>query len=66
MKSTAGRFARLVVLAHFLILAVQLHAKPLKIFMLAGHYLGCAKTFALMGKAFAEANLQLMKAQAAR
>jgi len=30
------------------------------------HYLGCAKTFALMGKAFAEANLQLMKAQAAR
>lgn len=24
------------------------------------HYLGCAKTFALMGKAFAEANLQLM------
>ncbi len=25
------------------------------------HYLGCAKTFALMGKAFAEANLQLMK-----
>ena len=30
------------------------------------HYLGCAKTFALMGKAFAEANLQLMKAQGAR
>ena len=27
------------------------------------HYLGCAKTFALMGKAFAEANLQMMKAQ---
>jgi alpha-galactosidase len=25
------------------------------------HYLGCAKTFALMGKAFAEANLQMMK-----
>jgi alpha-galactosidase len=25
------------------------------------HYLGCAKTFALMGKAFAEANLALMK-----
>jgi Carbohydrate esterase, sialic acid-specific acetylesterase len=25
------------------------------------HYLGCAKTFALMGKAFAEANLQLLK-----
>jgi alpha-galactosidase len=24
------------------------------------HYLGCAKTFALMGKAFAEANLQLL------
>jgi alpha-galactosidase len=27
------------------------------------HYLGCAKTFALMGKAFAEANLELLKAQ---
>jgi Carbohydrate esterase, sialic acid-specific acetylesterase len=27
------------------------------------HYLGCAKTFALMGKAFAEANLKMMKAQ---
>ncbi len=27
------------------------------------HYLGCAKTFALMGKAFAEANLSMMKAQ---
>ena len=26
------------------------------------HYLGCAKTFALMGKAFAEATLELMKA----
>jgi alpha-galactosidase len=25
------------------------------------HYLGCAKTFALMGKAFAEANLGMMK-----
>jgi alpha-galactosidase len=25
------------------------------------HYLGCAKTFALMGKAFAEANLVMMK-----
>ena len=25
------------------------------------HYLGCAKTFALMGKAFAEANLEMMK-----
>jgi alpha-galactosidase len=25
------------------------------------HYLGCAKTFALMGKHFAEANLKLMK-----
>jgi alpha-galactosidase len=24
------------------------------------HYLGCAKTFALMGKAFAEANLKLL------
>lgn len=30
------------------------------------HYLGCAKTLALIGKAFADANLQLMKAQAAR
>jgi alpha-galactosidase len=25
------------------------------------HYLGCAKTFALMGKHFAEANLKLIK-----
>jgi alpha-galactosidase len=25
------------------------------------HYLGCAKTFALMGRAFAEANLGMMK-----
>ena len=25
------------------------------------HYLGCAKTFALMGKNFAEANLKMMK-----
>jgi len=27
------------------------------------HYLGCAKTFALMGKAFAEATLTMMNAQ---
>ena len=27
------------------------------------HYLGCAKTFALMGKAFAEANLKLLGIQ---
>ena len=27
------------------------------------HYLGCAKTFALMGKAFAEATLTMMKNQ---
>jgi alpha-galactosidase len=27
------------------------------------HYLGCAKTFALMGKAFAEANLKMLGAQ---
>jgi alpha-galactosidase len=27
------------------------------------HYLGCAKTFALMGKAFAESTLQMMKEQ---
>ena len=27
------------------------------------HYLGCAKTFALMGKAFAEANLKLLDSQ---
>ena len=27
------------------------------------HYLGCAKTFALMGQAFAEANLAMMKQQ---
>ena len=25
------------------------------------HYLGCAKTFALMGKTFAEANLAMLK-----
>jgi hypothetical protein len=25
------------------------------------HYLGCAKTFALMGKAFAEANLEMLE-----
>jgi alpha-galactosidase len=25
------------------------------------HYLGCAKTFALMGKAFADANLTMLK-----
>jgi Carbohydrate esterase, sialic acid-specific acetylesterase len=29
------------------------------------HYLGCAKTFALMGKAFAEANLTMMKERSA-
>jgi alpha-galactosidase len=27
------------------------------------HYLGCAKTFALMGKAFAEANLKILESQ---
>lgn len=27
------------------------------------HYLGCAKTFALMGRAFAQANLQVLKAK---
>ena len=27
------------------------------------HYLGCAKTFARMGKAFAEANLELLQDQ---
>jgi alpha-galactosidase len=27
------------------------------------HYLGCAKTFALMGKAFAEATLDMLKLQ---
>jgi len=26
------------------------------------HYLGCAKTFALMGKHFAEANLEMLRA----
>lgn len=30
------------------------------------HYLGCAKTFALMGKAFAEANLAMMKERKGR
>jgi len=27
------------------------------------HYLGCAKTFALKGKAFAEANFKLLESQ---
>jgi alpha-galactosidase len=27
------------------------------------HYLGCAKTFALMGRAFAEANLKMLESQ---
>jgi alpha-galactosidase len=30
------------------------------------HYLGCAKTFALMGRAFAESSLSLMKSAGAR
>jgi len=30
------------------------------------HYLGCAKTFALMGRAFAEAMLTMMKEQQGR
>jgi len=30
------------------------------------HYLGCAKTFALMGEAFAKANLQLLRASGGR
>jgi hypothetical protein len=30
------------------------------------HYLGCAKTFALMGRAFAEATLEMRKAQRSR
>jgi alpha-galactosidase len=30
------------------------------------HYLGCAKTFALMGRAFAEATLEMMKGQQGR
>lgn len=30
------------------------------------HYLGCAKTFALMGRAFAEATLQMMKGREGR
>lgn len=30
------------------------------------HYLGCAKTFALMGRAFAEANLTMLKEQGRR
>jgi alpha-galactosidase len=25
------------------------------------HYMGCAKTFALMGKAFADANLEMLE-----
>ena len=30
------------------------------------HYLGCAKTFALMGQAFAEGTLTMMKEQPGR
>jgi alpha-galactosidase len=30
------------------------------------HYLGCAKTFALMGRAFAEADLAILKNQGRR
>ena len=30
------------------------------------HYLGCAKTFALMGRAFADATLTMMKEQPGR
>ena len=30
------------------------------------HYLGCAKTFALMGRAFAEANLEMLRTQEGR
>jgi hypothetical protein len=30
------------------------------------HYLGCAKTFALMGQAFAEANLKLIKNESSK
>jgi hypothetical protein len=59
----------------------QADPRPLKVFILAGqsnmegharietfdyHYLGCAKTFALMGRAFAEATLQMMKEQPGR
>jgi hypothetical protein len=64
--------------AHLLVTALlascPAHAKPLKVFILAGQsnmegpasvatfeYLGCAKTFALMGKTFAEASLDLQK-----
>jgi len=36
MKTTTARFARLVLLGHCLFLATQLHAKPLKVFVLAG------------------------------
>ena len=57
-----------------LVFAFSAQAKPLKVFILAGQsnmeghakietfdYIGCAKTFALMGKAFAEANLALLR-----
>jgi hypothetical protein len=64
--------------AHLLVTALlascPAHAKPLKVFILAGQsnmegtagvatfeYLGCAKTFALMGKTIAEASLDLQK-----
>lgn len=65
----------MIALAAGLMLATirQAEAQPLKVFILAGQsnmeghanirtfdYLGCAKTFALMGQAFAEANLRLL------
>ncbi len=55
-------------------LGAEAKAKPLKIFILAEaavwkrgasnagyYYLGCAKTFPLMGKAFPEATLEMMR-----
>ena len=62
------------VLTTVLFAAAGVEAKPLKVFILAGQsnmegpasietfdYLGCAKTFALMGKAFAGAMLEMEK-----
>ncbi len=67
------RLSRLVLICLGFATDSALHGAPLKVFILAGqsnmegdarietiNYLGCAKTFAQMGRAFAEANLRLL------
>jgi hypothetical protein len=63
-----------LILVTALLASCPAQAKPLKVFILAGQsnmegpasvatfdYIGCAKTFALMGKTIAEASLDLQK-----